>query len=454
MDSRTAPRFSSPDTRLKRWHAHLAAAAFFGACLGAAGLASYGHGREQAAQRQAMTLAHAANVRARIESQLNSLLFLNSGLSSYLVVRSRSMADDEIHEILKTMHGGNPLVRNFGIALGDELRYVYPIKGNETAVGLHYREHPAQWRVIEQAIQARKPVLDGPLALVQGGQGLIYRTPIYVDGAYWGLLSTVIDPDAVFRAALAGLQGGQVEFAVRKGGDGGAALWGDMAVFDRPEAVLQRIDVAGSAWVLAARPADDGPPMRFALLAWLLALSAGGLGGWAIESIVVNRIRLAELALYDRLTGLPNRHLMDEHARRAFSRQDRNPGQRCSLMFIDLDGFKAINDVYGHRAGDATLRMAAGRAAAVLRAGDMVARWGGDEFVVLLEGVPPEGVELLRQRLRSALEAPFEHEGCGLRVGASIGVAHYPADGRSLDELARLADHLMYLEKSVRKRAA
>jgi diguanylate cyclase (GGDEF)-like protein len=122
-------------------------------------------------------------------------------------------------------------------------------------------------------------------------------------------------------------------------------------------------------------------------------------------------------------------------------------------LFLDLDGFKNINDAYGHKAGDAVLRATAERAKATVRMNDTVARWGGDEFIILLENVTQEMLEVLMVRLRTNLETPIELDGCAVSVGVSMGMAIHPDAGGDLDETLRVADQRMYEDKLARRKS-
>jgi diguanylate cyclase (GGDEF)-like protein len=120
------------------------------------------------------------------------------------------------------------------------------------------------------------------------------------------------------------------------------------------------------------------------------------------------------------------------------------------ILFIDLDGFKGVNDEHGHRAGDSVLQAVAERATHALRGTDTVGRWGGDELLVLMEDTDRAMIEDLTERVRRALELPTSYQGTTIKVGASIGRAVFPDDGASFAELVRLADQRMYEDKQRR----
>lgn len=400
------------------------------------------------------TIDDASQVRARVERELNSLLYLNSGLGSYLVVRNDRIQSKEVNDILAVLHRSAQHVRNFGIAIGYRLSYVYPLKGNEKAIGLDYRKQTAQWPVIEQIIQSGKPALAGPVHLVQGGSGLIYRVPLFIRGKYWGLLSTVIDIDSFFRPIAEGVMAHGAEFAVRGrdgGGISGEMVWGDKALFADRAAVVQEIDIPGGSWAIAVRPTSSAAHNRYAPAIRLFSFLLGAVISWMLYQLMRNRADLAHLAMYDRLTGLPNRHLFEDRVRMALARQRRMPERRCALLFLDLDGFKEINDNFGHKAGDVVLRETAERARSIVRENDTVARWGGDEFIVLVEDATPAMLEQYMQRMREKIGQAIECEGVTLTVGVSIGHVMFSEAGDDLDEMLKMADHRMYADKSQRK---
>jgi len=160
---------------------------------------------------------------------------------------------------------------------------------------------------------------------------------------------------------------------------------------------------------------------------------------------------LAAQAFTDLATGLPNQRLLLDRLDRSLA-QARREGHEVGVLFIDLDGFKAVNDALGHAAGDALLRQAAGRFQACTREVDTVARVGGDEFVVVLASIRNKAdAAQVATKLIESLQPPFAlAEGEG-RVSCSIGIAVYPDDGDDPAELLRAADQRMYRAKSLGK---
>ncbi|MEO8298575.1 MAG: EAL domain-containing protein [Burkholderiales bacterium] len=158
--------------------------------------------------------------------------------------------------------------------------------------------------------------------------------------------------------------------------------------------------------------------------------------------------RIEHLALHDPLTDLPNRRLFVELAQKAIDQAQRS-GEPFALLTLDLDGFKLVNDMHGHAAGDALLKEVAQRVTATMRESDTLARFGGDEFVLLQQSaVSPSQAVALAERLLDVLGAPVRLPGIELTISASIGVALYPDDGRTTGALLRSADTAMYRAKA------
>ncbi len=166
-----------------------------------------------------------------------------------------------------------------------------------------------------------------------------------------------------------------------------------------------------------------------------------------VTAIYEAQQQLHHLAHHDPLTGLPNRLLFDNRLNYAIEQGVRN-NQRCLLLFLDLDGFKVINDTLGHVAGDELLRIVGARLKGVLRASDTVARLGGDEFVILAGSTNPDYAAQLAQKILEQLRLPIPLSGHMLAVSASLGIAVFPEHGVDSEQLMRAADMAMYAAKA------
>ncbi len=187
-------------------------------------------------------------------------------------------------------------------------------------------------------------------------------------------------------------------------------------------------------------PAAVAQPFRWALIHGVFVLAA------SIASVVAWKLN-EEQALQDGLTRLPNRRLFNDRVAHGIARTTRRPSS-LAVLYVDLDGFKAVNDTLGHAGGDQLLVLVAERLRAVVRPADTAARIGGDEFAVLVEDIVGEAeASYVGERLLATLEAPFGVRGVEVQVGASIGIA-LSEPGITVDDLLLRADAAMYAAKA------
>lgn len=195
---------------------------------------------------------------------------------------------------------------------------------------------------------------------------------------------------------------------------------------------------------------DDGPVRWVRTRTFAASNGDERLVYGVVEDITDHKVgeeRLAYLAQYDALTGLPSRNLLLDRLTQAIADACR-AGQRLAVLFMDLDQFKLINDTLGHDGGDRVLQAVAERLRSVIRASDTVARLGGDEFVIITPGIAhgQEAAAVVHKVMR-ALSEPLEVEGHELFLGASVGISMFPDDGQDPTTLVKAADSAMYHAK-------
>jgi diguanylate cyclase (GGDEF)-like protein/PAS domain S-box-containing protein len=257
-----------------------------------------------------------------------------------------------------------------------------------------------------------------------------------VDAVLW-----TTDRDARFLAVDGGALGGLGLAADQLVGRPSGALIAEHVVHDVVGGAPVRAETArGEHWLRHhVEPLRDG------------AGEVVGAIGVSVDVTELKRTQqqLFETAHRDRLTGLPNRASLEQRIEETITEAWRDE-RRFALLFLDVDRFKTINDTLGHGAGDEVLRQVADRLQETLRAGDVIARSGGDEFVVLLPRIVHAGeVESVAQRLVRALAAPVAVRGRELFVNASAGAAIFPEDGDTAEALVAHADAAMYRAKAL-----
>ncbi len=327
-------------------------------------------------------------LRARLEAEVNSTLFLTRGMISYVAINP-DMTWAEFEAMASELVKNDSHIRNIGIAPNNVVEFVHPLPGNERALGLDYRKNNDQWSAVKRAIDLDKTVVAGPLTLVQGGQGLIARTPIYKrisalspvkERKYWGLASIVIDTHSLFGAVGLSERYGNLVIAVR-GRDGlgekGDTFLGREELFADPDSVKLLVSLSHGNWQIAAVPVagwgvDDHSPWFVRAIGVVIAITLSVLIFALLTLVHRNQV----LALHDPLTKLPNRRLMYDRLDQLAALYKRTHAG-FAVLFIDLDGFKAINDRFGHNVGDQVLIEVGDRLTALTRQTDTVSRVGG-----------------------------------------------------------------------------
>lgn len=410
----------------------------------------------RAQQAQVECVQELALLRARLEGELWAALHLTRGLIAW--TRATSSFDDaEFEAIAREVVRGSEVVRNIALAPDNTIRYVFPVEGNEAAIGVRYDSIHAQWPSILEAMRVGDTVVAGPVDLIQGGQGIIARTPVYVaetgaadeDGRFWGMASIVLEVPVLYERAGVNDSALEGRLAIRgrdgRGADGEVFL-GSAERFRDGSPTLDVMLPAGS-WQLALAP----NAVRVPGLSPLSTRILGSIFSMLFSALVFLLLRARQhsriLAMYDALTGVPNlretRHVLRQRAERA-----RVSGSPFGVIVLDIDGFKRVNDSLGHGVGDELLVELADRLERHVGKSGLVGRVGGDEFLVMLDAITGEAtLALWLGDLRRALTKPMNLGGAPYIPRVSLGGAVWGLDAEDLGELLRVADLRMYEEK-------
>ncbi|WP_411564856.1 putative bifunctional diguanylate cyclase/phosphodiesterase [Pseudomonas shirazensis] len=422
-------------------------------------------GRMDMQRQQLEQVAHVATqlsgVRVALEAQLRAAFGETEGIAQ-LITADGVISAEHFRGMAREALASVPYMRHVALAPDDVINDVHPRGGNLSVIGLDYHTLPDQYAMLELAQQRQQPVLAGPVKLQQGGEALIYRRPVFVNGKrgvkfYWGNVSTVADIERLLQAAGIGPEL-PIDLAVRgsdgKGAEGGM-IWGNAGLFKEP-LLTQTVEVPGGRWQLVAEPREGWPALAlFTSPLFLFALSFTGLFSLFVAQLNRSRrllqrrnrelresqAQLERLAHYDTITGLPNRVLFQQQLAAAI-----NQGHGLAVLMLDIDGFKQVNDSLGHAMGDLLLQQATARFLQELNKGDRLCRMGGDEFVFMLQGSQSQVSQQVQGILR-ALQRPFDLNGNAALVTGSIGLAWCPQQGNDVDSLLRHADTAMYVAK-------
>jgi diguanylate cyclase (GGDEF)-like protein len=323
------------------------------------------------------------------------------------------------------------------------------------------------WRRYSDRRKANLPVfayslqikLTGAMLLVLALDGTGYILAVHNippgNGALLALLADIFVAVAILSITVALILPGMITHSVTEVSDAAKLLMSGMvADFSRAMNALGKGDLEAAHAKMELRPVRVRTRDEVGELATTFNELQDKLGHAAIglnnarEGLQSARDNLTHLATHDVLTSLPNRTLLTDRINQALV-QARRSMHSLSVLFLDLDGFKYINDSYGHVLGDRLLQAVANRLTDVLREGDTVARIGGDEFVILLWNIGNRNeAESISRTILSTLDSSFEIDNLDLHVTGSIGVSMYPHDGDSSDQLLKQADIAMYRAKS------
>ncbi|MBD0786623.1 sensor domain-containing diguanylate cyclase [Vibrio sp. Y2-5] len=390
-------------------------------------------------------------VRSNFEAAIFMDTFLADSLATLITI-DPSASFKKWNLIASQLLSKSQHVRNVTASPNNVITYIYPLKGNESALGVDLSRIPEQYKAIQLAKQNQHLYIDGPVNLVQGGKGLIARYPIFSDfpynKAYWGTVSVVIDYEKLMENS--GIYDViDADIAIRNVTGVPKLLYGEMETFDKPD-IQHFINLPYGRWQLVAKyNLSDSPHLTFIEQAIISIEIFTILLIYALFFLVYRNYKtIHKAAMQDELTHLPNRRYINKLLKKMSNRGDN--GQFFTLLSIDVNDFKLVNDNFGHDVGDRFLQFVGMKLKEHVRNTDTVARIGGDEFLVILNNMYlPEKVNKVSQSIKDKIESEsFYHNNIEIKPSLSIGYAIYNDKNIDIDTLITKADHAMYLNKN------
>ncbi|WP_245601082.1 putative bifunctional diguanylate cyclase/phosphodiesterase [Marinobacterium jannaschii] len=399
---------------------------------------------------------------AAIERHLSRALTASYVLAQQ--VRSAGGQLENFEAVAEELMVSVPEVSNLQLAPNGVIEQIYPLRGNERALGLNLLDGQPRNREAALALRDRRLTLAGPFELVQGGVAVIGRNPVFLSTAdgdehFWGFASALIFIDKILASSELGkLERTCCSYEIARADN----LIGPEYIFASSESAMDanavevQISVPNGHWMLrlSRHPGSQFAFWQGMLLSGLLALLLSALVARIqrepdrLRKLVEKKTEeLEKLAFHDPLTGLINRRLLTQELEHQIEVMRREHSQ-AALFYMDLDDFKRINDSMGHEAGDQLLVEVALRLKNVLRGQDLVARLGGDEYAIMLLNIrSAEDAQRVANKILSSVSRPTNLCGHEVVTAMSIGIAMIPADGWDAAALMKSADLAMYSAK-------
>lgn len=353
----------------------------------------------------------------------------------------------------------DPAILNVLIAPDGVVSDVYPLYGNEAVIGLDFFSEGAGNNEAIMAVNTGKLVFGGPFELVQGGQALVGRLPVYLDQPdrslkFWGIVSvTLKHPQALDGAGLGVLekQGYAYELWRYSADDGSRQIiaTGENKANPRAHFIEKQISILNADWYFRVSPVRQWHqyPENWVLVFSALIVSL--MVGFVMQnnhSLKVMKREIEFISQTDFLTGIRNRRFFMDRAPDEIEKLC-SQSVPCYVTILDIDNFKNLNDTYGHHVGDLVLKEFAVRIDNAISHSGLFARYGGEEFIILSKDMDCDMVmELMERARRLIYEKPFEADGASIYISASFGVSSVASRDDFEDALKR-ADSALYMAK-------
>ncbi|OBU26402.1 diguanylate cyclase domain-containing protein [Photobacterium aquimaris] len=395
-----------------------------------------------------------AALRFELESSLVNDIYLTSTLADIATIdfENRNEVLNKISEavILKSGH-----LTSIGFAKNDIVDFVYPFENNSKAIGLVYKNKPKQWKDIKKARMTKQILISGPISLVQGGNALIVRVPVFYDypnkNQYWGVISGVINYDKLFKTltSMKNLEKYDLSIINESDNKQPTLIYGQTKGINN-YLFYEEVKLPYGKWGIYLSHNKHNANYfndSVRIIAYPLFL------GFIILflSIVLLYITNEHHAYHDALTKIPNRRYLTKKLAKLFKQAKLgNIDGTFIVVNIDIDKFKHINDNYGHAAGDKVLTVLTKRIENNLRKNDIVARMGGDEFILLIT-FKNDSINIKDRVINIVNDVTQDtilFDGKQIPISITSGYAVYDESIENFGDMLILADKSMYNKKA------
>ena len=441
----------------------LAAVAIVGSIAVSQGVSVLERGRLESKRARAVIVANnkSNTILRTIENPLNATYVMAA------LIRQSNGAIPEFDKIAAELSLRFPAARSFIISPDGGVQKIYPLKGNEKTIEQEWFQDFTQREISLKTQGSQELTLDNLFLPIQGSKAAIVRLPVFLkhdDGTefFWGFTSISIHfPKLLELANLSSLTKSGLDYhliGIDTESQQEISI-GSSRELPLEDPVSSSFAVANMTWKLSVAPIEGWSNKSLIFRDWLAGISLIILLITLIKLLFQakrSEQQLQRMAHYDALTGLPNRRLFYERLEQSLE-VARRSSTTLAVCYLDLDGFKKVNDTLGHAAGDTVLTHVARQFKSCIRQTDIISRLGGDEFAVVLTGfgkqkeVAEKEYSLVLKRIIARTTLPPEISDSKLSISPSIGVALFPRDANTADGLVQKADETMYRVKLMGK---
>ena len=368
-----------------------------------------------------------------------------------LVIRN----DGKVYDfslIAESIYAGNPSIENIQLAPDGIISYSYPPQRENEHINLF--TDPIHRDDAKYSRLTKMTTITGPFAQRKGGSGLAIRTPIYLtdkkgNDVFWGFSIITLRAAELFREAhVSDLKADNYRYQLKAiNPHKGKLEMVDCSTYDTlVNPVSHAFDMHNTAWTFYVTPKDgwmDSSTLVFEILVGFIFTIMVAFSANSLWKLIKRESTFKRLSYIDTLTGLYNSRKFYELLHELHEKNE-----QFAVLYVDLNKFKPVNDLYGHKSGDELLTIVAKKLKNVIRAGDEVFRIGGDEFAIIVpNGITINGLSGLTQRLKASVGRPTVLGNATVNVTAAIGYARYPQDGAVFENIIQIAEEMMYADK-------